>query len=395
VGALREAVAVTGMNLRSIPGRYGTSLVIVVGIAAVVAVLISVLVMAKGFIESATRSGRAERAIVLGRGAGSESSGGFSRDNATTILNAPGIRKGADGRPVASAEHLAFVLVPDQRTGRDTFVMVRGVGPQAFALRPEIRLVAGRMFKPGLNELIAGRAAQQRIAGMKVGDAVALPQGDWTIVGIFESNGDSHESELLTDANTLIAAMRRGEFFSSTTVWLEDDKAYTTFKDSVTTNPTLSVDVKREPAYFEEISKPIGRLLTIVAYAIGGFMALGAVFGALNTMYSAISARSIEIATLRAIGFGSGPVVLSVFVEALLLALAGAAIGAAVAWFFFNGSAVSTTTGNSPSQLTFALNVTPALIAVGVGCALAIGVLGGLFPALRAARRPVAMALRA
>jgi putative ABC transport system permease protein len=397
MSALRETIAVTEMNLRSLPKRFGTSLVIVIGIAAVVAVLISVLAMAKGFIESATRSGRAERAIVIGRGANSESSGGFSRDNATTILNAPGIRKAADGSPVASAEHLAFALLPDKRTGRDAFVMIRGVGPQAFSLRPEIQLIEGRMFKSGVNELIAGRGAQSRLDGVKVGAQVPLPQGDWTIVGIFASNGDSHESELLTDANTLIAAMRRGEWFSSTTVWLEDsaETAYTKFKDSVTTNPTLSVDVKRETTYFEEVSKPIGRLLTIIAYVIGGFMALGAVFGALNTMYSAISARAVEIATLRAIGFGSGPVVVSVFVEALLLALAGAVLGALVAWFFFNGNAVSTTTGNSPSQITFALNITSGLIAMGVGCALAVGVIGGLFPAIRAARRPVAMALRA
>ena len=395
MSAWKEVFAVTEMNLRSVPTRAGTSAVIVVGIAAVVAVLISVLAMARGFIDSAARSGRSERAIVLGRGANSESSGGFSRDNATTILNAPGIRKGADGRPVASADHLAFVMLPDKRTGKDAFVMVRGVGPQSLALRPEIELVEGRLFKSGLNELIAGRGAQTRLDGVKVGGHVAMPQGDWTIVGIFSSSGDSHESELLTDADTLIAAMRRGEWFSSATVWLENDRAFATFKDSVTTDPTLSVDVKREPAYFEEVSKPIGRLLTIIAYVIGGFMALGAVFGALNTMYSAISARSLEIATLRAIGFGSVPVVVSVFVEAVLLALTGALIGAGIAWFFFNGSDISTTTGNSPSQLTFALNVTPPLIAIGIGCALAIGVLGGLFPAIRAARRPVAMALRA
>jgi putative ABC transport system permease protein len=394
MSALRQAAAVTVMNLRSIPARLSTSLVIVVGIAAVVAVFICVLAMARGFIETATRSGRIERAIVLGRGAESEAAGGFSRDNATTILNAPGIMKGADGNVIGSAEHIAFVLAPDARTGQDAFVTVRGVGPHAFALRPEMKLVEGRMFKAGLNELIIGRAAQRRLAGMKIGERIPLPQGDWTIVGVFESNGDSHESELLTDANTLLAAMRRGEYFSSATVWLENESSYDTFKDSVTTNPTLMVDVKREPAYFADVSKPIGRLLTIIAYVIGGFMALGAVFGALNTMYSAISARSVEIATLRAIGFGHGPVVVSVFVEALLLALTGAALGAGIAWFFFNGNSVSTVTGNSPSQLTFSLAVTPGLVAVGAGSAIVIGLIGGLFPALRAARRPVAMALR-
>jgi putative ABC transport system permease protein len=394
MNALKEAVAVTGMNLRALPTRYGTSLVIVIGIAAVVAVLISVLAMARGFIASATGTGRAERAIVLGRGAEAESGGGFSRDNATTILSSPGIRKTADGQPMGSAEHLAPIRLPNPRTGLDAFVIIRGVGKEAFALRPEIKLVEGRMFKPGLNELIVGRGVQTRLYDVKIGTAVPLPQGDWTVVGIFESNGDSHESEMLTDANTLLAAMRRGEFFNSTTVWLEDGKSYDTFKDSVTTNPTLSVDVKREKQYFEDVSKPIGRLLTVIAYVIGGFMALGAVFGALNTMYSAISSRAIEIATLRAIGFGAGPVVVSVFTEALLLALGGAAVGAAIAWLFFNGTSVSTISGQGQSQLTFALNVTPQLIAAGVSAALAIGVLGGLFPAIRAARRPVAMALR-
>jgi putative ABC transport system permease protein len=390
----REAIAVTAMNLRALPSRYGTSLVIVIGIAAVVAVLISVLAMARGFIDAAMSTGREERAIVLGRGAQSEAGGGFSRDAARTILNAPGILKGKDGAPVGSAELLAAAMLPDPRTGHDAFVMIRGVGKEAFALRPEIKLVAGRMFKPGRNEMIAGRNLQARLADVTIGTLVNMPTGDWKVVGIFASNGDSHESELLTDADTLIAAMRRGELFSSTTVWLQDAAAFTMFKDSVTADPTLAVDVKPERAYFEEQSKPIGRLLTIIAYVIGGFMALGAMFGALNTMYSAISARRVEIATLRAIGFGAAPVVVSVFVEALLLALAGAAVGAGIAWVFFNGSSVSTASVSTPSQVTFALNVTPGLIAVGVTAALGIGVLGGLFPAIRAARRPVATALR-
>ena len=394
MSALKETIAVTGMNLRALPTRYSTSLVIVIGIAAVVAVLISVLAMARSFIDAATSTGREERAIVLGRGANSESGGGFSRDAVRTILNAPGIRKDKDGAPVGSAEHLATAMLPDRRTGRDVFVMIRGVGKEAFALRPEIKLVEGRMFKPGRNEMIAGRNVQTRLAEVKLGSLVNMPTGGWTVVGIFTSHGDSHESEMLTDADTLIAAMRRGEWFSSTTVWLDDAAAFGKFKDSVTTDPTLAVDVKRERAYFEEQSKPIGRLLTIIAYVIGGFMALGAVFGALNTMYSAISARRVEIATLRAIGFGAGPVVVSVFVEALLLALAGAAVGAAIAWLFFNGNSISTASGNSRSQVTFALNVTPQLIAVGIAAALAIGVVGGLFPAIRAARRPVAIALR-
>jgi putative ABC transport system permease protein len=214
------------------------------------------------------------------------------------------------------------------------------------------------------------------------------------VTGIFESNGDSHESEFFTDADTLIAAMRRGEVFNSATVWLEDAAAYQKLKDSISTNPALSVDVKTEPAYFEESSRQIVELLKIVAYVIGGFMALGAMFGAMNTMYSAISARTLEIATLRAIGFGAGPVVVSVFSEVMILAAAGAVVGAGIAWLFFDGNLVSTASGNSRSQLTFALSVTPGLVAIGATFALAIGAFGGLFPAVRAARRPVATALR-
>jgi putative ABC transport system permease protein len=271
---------------------------------------------------------------------------------------------------------------------------LRGVGSEVLALRPEMKLVEGRMFAPAVHEVVAGRAASKRLDDLSVGSRIRLPQGDWTVVGLFESDGDTHESELLTDADTLISAFQRGDVFSSVTVGLEHADAFDTFKNAITTDPTLSVDVKREPEYFADASRPIGRILKFIAYVIGGIMALGAVFAALNTMYSAISARTTEIATLRAIGFGAASVVVSVFVEALLLALVGAAIGASLAWFFFNGSSVSTLSGTSPSQLTYALVVSPDLIAIGIGCACAIGVLGGLFPAIRAAKLPVAAAMR-
>jgi putative ABC transport system permease protein len=272
---------------------------------------------------------------------------------------------------------------------------LRGVGAEVFALRPEMQLVEGRVFVPAVHEVIVGRAATTRLDGVAIGNQIRLPQGDWTVVGVFESGGDSHESEFLTDADTLISAFSRGDTFSSVTVGLGRPDAFDDFKNALTTNPALSVEVKREPEYFADASRPISRLLTFIAYVIGGIMTLGAVFAALNTMYSAISARAVEIATLRAIGFGASPVVVSVFVEALLLALLGAAIGAWLAWFLFHGSAVSTMTGTSPSQMTYSLVVTPELIGLGIGCACVIGVLGGLFPAVRAARLPVAMAMRA
>ena len=393
MSAVRQTIAVTGMSLRSLPARYGTSLVVVVGIATVVAVLVSVLAMSRGFVESMTRSGRPERAIVLGRGAEIEGAGAFPRDNAVTVLGLPGIRKGADGSPVASAEILEPVLLPENKDGRDAFILVRGVGAGAFALRPELHLVEGRLFKPGTHEMIAGRAALKPLHGVSLGSRIRMQNGEWTITGIYESNADSHESEFMTDADTLIAAVRRNAF-NSATVWLEDAAAFSRFKDAVSSNPTLAMDVKTELGYYQERSKPIASILNIVAYVIGGFMALGAVFGALNTMYSAISARRVEIATLRALGFSTGAVVVSVLVEALLLASAGALLGAAVAWLFFDNDLVSMASATSRGQLTFQLTVTPGLIATGIAFALVIGTLGGLFPAVRAARLPVAVALR-
>lgn len=391
--SLRQMIAVTVLSLLGIPRRVGASLVIVIGVAGVVAVFVCVLAMATSFTRSTAGTARADRAVVLGRGADSEANSGFSRENAATVLDAPGIRRSPDGKPIASAENLAFVRLTDRRTGLDALTTLRGVGSQAFALRPEIRLIAGRMFKPGLHELIAGQSVQRRVLGLEIGNRFLLPQGDWTVVGVFESNGDSHESELFTDAETLLSAFQRN-FITSVTVLLESPQRFADFAAALSTNPTLSVDVKRERDYFVAANRPTSRLLGIIAYAIGGIMAFGAAFAALNTMYSAVSARSAEIATLRAIGFGGAPVVVSVLVEALLLAVIGAALGAAVAWYFFNGNAVSTVTGTSPSQVTFALNVNAGLIAAGMACACAIGVVGGLFPAIRAARLSVAAAMR-
>src|SRR5437762_3367879 len=318
---VREAAAVTAMNMRSLPSRLGISVVIVVGIAAVVGVLISVLAMATGFVVAAEKSGRPDRAIVLNSGAETESNSNFSRTVTTKVADSPGIRRTAEGAAVASAEVLAFFPLTAKRTGLDSMATLRGISPAAFELRPEMKLVEGRAFAPAVHEVIVGRAATTRLEGLTVGNQIRLPQGDWTVVGIFESNGDTHESELLTDANTLISAFQRGDTFSSVTVGLEREDTFDAFKSSLTTDPTLSVDVKREPTYFADASRPIGRLLTFIAYVIGGIMALGAVFAALNTMYSAISTRTTEIATLRAIGFGARAVVVSVFVEVLLLAL--------------------------------------------------------------------------
>jgi len=389
----RQIFAVTLMNLRSVPQRLGTSLVIVVGIAGVVAVLISVLAMATGFRQTVAGSGRQDRAIILRGGSDSELASSLTRDATLTILDGPGVRKGDNGRPVGSAEAVVIVELPKKGSTTGANVTLRGVGSQAFALRPEIRLTGGRMFKPGLHELIGGHAAQLQFQGLDVGDHLSIRGGDWTVVGVFESGGDSHESELLADADTVLSAYQRN-LFNSVWVLLDSPGTFTAFKDALTANPALSVDVKREPDYYAAQSKQLNTILTFVANFVGGIMAIGAVFGALNTMYSAVSARMVEIATLRAIGFGELPVVISVFAEAVLLAFAGGVIGALLAWLFFDGNSVSTLGGNF-TQIVFPLRVSSGLLVLGVVWAVAIGVIGGLFPAIRAARLPIATALRA
>ncbi|MBX6420041.1 MAG: ABC transporter permease [Nevskia sp.] len=390
---LEQIVAVTGMNLRALPQRAGTSWVIVIGIAVTVAVLVSVLAMALGFRQTLAHTGRADRAIVLRGGSQAELSSTISRENTLTIMDAPGIKKDSDGKPIASAEAVTIVALPQKKTGTAANVTLRGVGAKAFALRPEIRLAAGRMFRPAVREVIVGRAAQAQFQGLTLGSHIAFRDSDWTVVGVFDSGGDAHESELMGDVETVLSAFRRN-LFQSVTVLLESPQTFERFKDALTTNPTLSVDVLREPAYYAEQSKQLDKLLNFLAYGVGGIMAIGAIFGALNTLYSAVAARSLEIATLRAIGFGALPVVVSVFVEALLLSLLGGVLGAALAWLFFNGHTVNTLGANF-TQVVFHLTVSPGLLAWGIVWACTIGVIGGLFPAIRAARLPVAAALRA
>lgn len=389
----KQTIAITAMNLRAIPQRLGTSSVIVVGIAGVVAVLVSVLAMATGFHKTVANSGRADRAIVLRGGSQAEINSSIARDNMLTILDAAGIRKDAAGKPIGCGELVTIVNLPKIDDGNSSNVTLRGSCGQLQALRPELKITQGRMFRPAVRELIVGAGATKQFRGVTLGNTLSFRDSDWTVVGIFTTGGDAHESELIADADTVQSAFRRS-MFQSVTALLNAPSDFTAFKDVLTTNPTLTVDVKREPDYYAEQSKRLTTLLNFIAYFVGGIMAVGAMFGALNTMYSAVSARAREIATLRAIGFGAGPVVFSVFAESLLLALTGGAIGALLAWVFFNGNAVSTLGANF-SQVVFRLTVTPGLIIAGIWLALFIGLLGGLFPAIRSARLPVVDALRA
>jgi putative ABC transport system permease protein len=392
MSAFREAVAITALNLRNVPSRLGMSLVIVVGIAGVVGVLISLLAMAGGLASTVANTGRPDRAIVLHSGSISELASALSREDVLAILDAPGIRRGPAGKPVASAEAVTVIEMTKTSDGTPANVTLRGVGAGNAALRPEARIVAGRMLQPALRELVVGKAAQSQFRGLALGSRIKLRGADWTVVGVFET-GDAQESEIWGDAETLLSAYGRS-IFQDVTVQLEGPGAFDRFKAALTANPRLAVDVQREPEYYEAQTRIFADTMFYIGYLVGAIMTVGAIFAALNTMYSAVSARTVEIATLRAIGFGAGAVVSSVFAEALLLSLAGAVASAVLAWLVFNGHAVSIS-GAGHAQLIFPIAVTPGLVARSIVWGCVIGLLGGLAPAIRAARLPVATVLRA
>lgn len=390
---IKQIVAVTWMNLRSLPQRISTAWVIVIGIAVTVAVMVSVLAMAAGFQHTLKGTARDDRAIVLRAGSQAELESTIDRENAQTIMDAPGVRKDEAGRPIASADAVVIVSLPQKKDNADANVTLRGVGANAMKLRPEMHLIAGRMFRPAVRELIVGKSALAQFKGLELGSHIAFRNSEWTVVGIFESGGDAHESELQGDVETVLSAYRRNGF-QSVTVMLDSAAAFDRFKGALTTDPTLKVSGQREADYYAAQSRNLSKLLNLLAYFVGGIMALGACFGALNTMYTAVSTRTREIATLRAIGFSGAPIVISVLVESLLLAIVGSVIGSAAAWVFFDGNTVNTL-GAGFTQVVFHLTVTASLLVSGVFVACTIGMLGGLLPAIRAARQPIATALRA
>ena len=390
---LRQILAVAAMNLRSVPQRLGNSLVIVIGVAGVVAVLISVLAMSLGFRATVKGDARTDRAIVLGRGATTEYDSSLSRENVAAVMNSSGIRHDERDRPIVSAEVILVAPVARKKDLSDVNATLRGVGEQYFVMRPELKLVSGRMFRAGNQELLVGAAAGGQFAGLEIGNQVRLQDGDWTVVGTFAGGNGSRESEVIADAQTVMSAYKL-EAFNSVSVMLESDDSIANLKGALVQDSTLLVDVRTEPEYLATASSSVNRMLRIVAYAIGSIMALGALFGALNSMHSAVAVRTVEIATLRAIGFSSTAVAAAVLIEALVLALIGAAAGVVIAYAAFNGITVSTLGGALwDSQLVYSLSITPSLVMIAVLLACALGLLGGLFPAIRAARSNVAHAL--
>ena len=393
MNVFKQVLAVSLMNLRSVPQRWSTSLVIVVGIAGVVGVLTAILAMGEGFRATLGQAGKQDQAIVLRSGATSELTSGLGREAVDLIKGAAGLARNAQGQPIASAEILVIADLPKRGTGTLANAPIRGVQAEAFELRPEVDIIEGRTFEPGPRELIVGRGAASQFEGLEVGARLAFRDADWTVVGIFAAGGGVHESELWGDAETVMSAYRRGGF-QSVTAQLESVESLEDFKSALAAEPRLNVEVQTLQAYYAGQSRQMSMLISVLGHAVGYIMAIGALFGALNTMYAAVSTRSREIATLRALGFGGGAIVVSVLIEALLLAVLGGLLGGGLAWLLFNGYTVSTL-GAGFSQVAFDFRVTGGLLLKGLTWALVIGLVGGLLPAWRAARQPVTTALRA
>jgi len=392
----RQAASVTAVGLSTLPQRLGSSSVVVVGIAGVVGVLVALLAMGEGYSETLRRTGNQETAIVMRGGSASEVMSVLEHDSVVVIPQASGIARDSQGKPLASPEIVvaANLLLKKGAPGEEGSVQLRGVGEQAWALRPSLHIVAGRKFQPGMRELIVGRGAQRQFAGLTPGSTIKLGNQSWQVVGVFAS-GDALESEVWGDADTVAATYRRGGSRASVTVRLANPSGFDAFKAGLAADPRLKVDTSTTADYFSKQSEGMTKVIRIIGITVGVIMAIGAVFGALNTMFAAVASRAREIATLRAIGFRGSPVVVAVLLETLLLALLGGVLGGLLTWVIFNGFTASTLAGGSVGQLTFEFKVSPELLWSGLKWALAIGFIGGFFPAIRAARLPVATALRA
>ena len=390
---LRQIVAVTALNFRTVPRRLGSSAVAVIGIAGVVVVLVAVLSIAEGFLAAMRGAGSPNRALVMRAGSDTEMTSGLGGPETDIIVQAPGIARTERGA-VASAELFVIVDLKKRSTGTDANVPLRGIQPTAFDVRQEASITSGRMLQFGTNEVIVGRAAAGQFAGLDLGSRIQSGQVPWTVVGIFETDGSVAETEIWCDARTLQGAYRRGNSYQSVLARLESTESFNQFKDWLTANPQLNVLVRRESDYYAGQSTALTTLVRTLGFGIAGLMAIGAVFGAILTMYTAVATRAREIATLRALGFNSLAVLVSVLTESIGLAAAGGILGGLAAYAGFNGYQTSTMNFQTFSQVAFAFRVTPALLVMGLIWSLAMGLIGGLLPAVRAARLPIAQALR-
>jgi putative ABC transport system permease protein len=391
----RRAASVAGVGISTLGQRLGSAAVIVVGIAGVVGVLVAMLAMAEGYAETLRATGSEDTALVLRGASAAEVTSGLDRDSIVQIAQTAGIARDAKGEPLASAELVVAANLPIKGGLPDEqgSVQLRGIGPGAWAVRSQVHLVDGRRFTPGLRELIVGRGAARQFAGLVPGQSVRLGSQTWTVAGVFAS-GDALESEIWADADVVAGMYERGSSRNSVTVRLADPKGFPAFKAALEANPQLKTDATTTLEYFSKQSEGTTKVIRVIGIVVGTIMAIGAMFGALNTMFAAVQARAREIATLRAIGFAGLPVVVAVLLETMLLAAAGGVLGGALAWLLFNGYAASTMAAGSVGKLSFELHVTAGVLWQGLKWALAIGFIGGLFPAVRAATMPVTTALR-
>jgi len=391
--SIKQAITVTLVSLYTIPQRLSSAVVAVIGIMGVVVVFVAVLSIGEGFKKAMTNAGKTDRAIVMRSGADSEMSSGLSGDAVDIIKQMPGVKH--DGVvPVGSGE--MFVVLDINRRSSHTVsnVPLRGVDATALAVRYDAKIAQGRMFTYGTNEVVVGRAANGQFEGINVGDTLKTGTKEWKVVGMFDTGGTVAETEMWCDVRVLQGVYQRGNSYQSVLVRLESPSSFDTFKDKLGSDPRVDVQIKRESDYYAEQSTGLTSLIEGVGYAIALLMGIGAVFGAWLTMYSAVVSRTREIATLRALGFGSGPVLISVMGESVFLALIGGAIGATLAYVGFNGYQASTMNWQTFSQVAFGFAVTPELLTRGLIYAVLMGLVGGIFPAVRAARLPISKALR-
>jgi len=387
----RLSLAAARIGIASLPQRWGATSVIVVGIAGVVGVLVAMLAMGQGFQATLDSTGDDATAIVLRGGSQAETNSVIMRDQSPLIASLPGVARDANKHPLVSPELSQVVNLQSKADGTDVNAQFRGVGEQAWTVHEKVKIIEGRKFNPGLREIVVGKGAQSQFRGLEVGKTINLGNQAWTVVGVF-SSGDAHDSEMWTDTETLASTYNR-RAYQSISVRTEGKDGFANFKNAMAADPRLKLDVFTTREYYSKQGGNLSKILEILGKFIGTIMAFGAVFGALNTMYAAVATRAREIATMRAIGFRGLPVVVAVMLETMLLALLGGVLGGLIAWAIFNGYSVSTL-GNNFSQVVFQFRVSPELLWTGLKWALGIGLVGGLFPALRAARLPITVALR-
>lgn len=380
-------------NVQSLRARWRSTVVAVLGIAGTVGVFVAMLSLARGFEATLIASGSPRNAMVRRAGATSEMDSGITLEQVRVIEDAPGVERTSAG-PLVSPEVVVVAAFPLK--GRDTEgnAQVRGVSPKALAVRPTVKLVAGRLFEPGLTELVVGRNVAGSYVGLDLGNSIRFGGGTWTVVGVFDAGGTAFDSEIWCDANVLKQVYQRPQnLFQSVTARLTSPGALTAFKDALTVDPRVTVQIDREVAYYAKQSQQLTTLITVLGAIVAVVMGIGAVFGALNTMYSAVAERAREIATIRVLGFSSTSVVLSFVAEAACIAVVGGVLGCVVV-LPLNGLTTGTMNWQTFSHLAFAFRVTPLLLVWGLLFALLMGLIGGVPPAIRAARAQIAMALR-